>query len=144
MPKKSPPVTPPPATRRTKANKEVSAMGWIEDEFGKVLMVKQRRGRKLWSLPGGKVRANESLATAVAREIFEETGFKIRSATACDYYDRHEKANLTVLYRILLKEVPASSPDSSEIESAAFRTTPPKNSTPSLLYFWERQRRTQP
>jgi len=117
-------------------------MGWIEDTFGKVLMVKQRRGRKLWSLPGGKVRANELLASAVAREICEETGFKVRSATACDYYDRHEKANLTVLYRILLKEGRAASVDSSEIESVAFRANPPKNSTPSLLFFWARQRKT--
>ena len=140
MPKKISPAARPPS-RRPKANKEVSAMGWIEDTFGKVLMVKQRRGRKLWTLPGGKVRANESLANAVAREIFEETGFKVRSATACDYYDRHEKANLTVLYRIFLKEGRAASVDSSEIESVAFRTNPPKNSTPSLLFFWARQRK---
>ena len=74
----------------------------------------------------------------MAREVSEETGYKVRSATACDYYDRHEKANLTVLFRILLKEGPATPVDSSEIESVAFRTNPPKNSTPSLLYFWAR------
>ena len=129
------------AIRRPKANKEVSAMGWIEDAFGKVLMVKQQRGRKLWSLPGGKVRANEQLAAAVAREIYEETGYKVRSATACDYYDRHEKTNLTVLFRILLKEGQTASVDFTEIESIAFRASPPKNSTPSLLYFWGRHRK---
>ena len=116
-------------------------MGWIEDAFGKVLMVKQQRGRKLWSLPGGKVRANEQLAAAVAREIYEETGYKVRSATACDYYDRAEKTNLTVLFRILLKEGQTASVDSTEIESIAFRASPPKNSTPSLLYFWGRLRK---
>ena len=116
-------------------------MGWIEDAFGKVLMVKQRRGRKLWSLPGGKVRATEQLAAAVVREIYEETGFKVRSAAACDYYDRHKKTNLTVLFRILLKEGQTASVDSTEIESIAFRASPPKNSTPSLLYFWGRLRK---
>lgn len=140
MPKKLFPAARPAPARNPKANKEVSAMGWIEDSFGKVLMVKQRRGRKLWSLPGGKVRANESLARAVAREIFEETGFKVRSAIACDYYDRYEKSNLTVLYRVLLKEGQASPVDSSEIESVAFRANAPKNSTPSLIHFWARQR----
>ena len=141
MPPKIPKSPAQPAVRSPKLNKEVSAMGWIEDAFGKVLMVKQSRGRKLWSLPGGKVRANEQLADAVAREIFEETGFKIRSATPCDYYDRHEKSNLTVLFRVLLKEGQTASVDSTEIESVAFRSNPPNNSTPSLLYFWGRRRK---
>ncbi len=137
-PGKTAPTLPPPPP---KPGKEVSAMGWIEDAFGKVLMVKQRRGRKLWTLPGGKVRAREALADALVREILEETGLKARSVTACDFYDRHEKANLTILFRVTLREGITKILHDEEIEAIAFRASPPKNSTPSLLFFWDRQRR---
>ena len=39
-----------------KASKEVSVMAWIENQFGDVLLLKQVRGNKSWTLPGGKVR----------------------------------------------------------------------------------------
>ena len=115
-------------------------MGWIEDVYGKVLMVKQRTGRKLWALPGGKVRWKESLKDGLSREIKEETDLKVLLATPCAYYDRHEKGNLTVLFRVLIREGEPRVVSNSEIESVAFRASPPKNSTPSLLYFWSQIR----
>ena len=38
-------------------------MAWIENEFGDVLLLKQVRGNKLWTLPGGKVRRANRLRT---------------------------------------------------------------------------------
>ena len=121
--------------------KEVSAMGWIEDAFGRVLMVKQRAGRKLWALPGGKVRSRESLREALSREIKEETGLKVRLARPCAYYDRYEKGNLTVLFRVSVGEGEPQAVLETEIEAVAFRASPPRNSTPSLLYFWSELRK---
>lgn len=115
-------------------------MAWIEDAYGRVLMVKQRQGKKLWALPGGKVKPLESIASALAREVFEETGLRVLIATPCDYYDRHEKANLTVLFLASLRVGGTLTDGNEEIESAAFRATPPRNSTPSLKYFWARKR----
>jgi len=46
---------------------------------GKVLLVRRARspGKGVYSLPGGRVEYGESLHTALAREVDEETGLKI-------------------------------------------------------------------
>ncbi|MFY9987503.1 MAG: NUDIX hydrolase [Chthoniobacterales bacterium] len=49
--------------------KEVSVMAWIEDDKGSVLLVRQVVGQRLWTLPGGKVKRNESLKGALKREV---------------------------------------------------------------------------
>jgi hypothetical protein len=59
--------------------KEVSVMAWIEDDQGSVLLVRQAVGRRLWTLPGGKVKRNESLKLALKREVREETGLAVAS-----------------------------------------------------------------
>ncbi len=75
-------------------------MAWIEDPFGKVLLVKQLAGRKAWTFHGGKVAAKETLLSALNREIREELGLRIEAASLLDYYDRPEKANVTFLFRV--------------------------------------------
>ena len=122
--------------------KEVSVMAWIEDPYGKVLLVKQVRGRKLWSFPGGKVGAHESLQDALWREVKEETGLIIDVAAPIDIYDRPAKGTLAVLFRVILKENVVVRLRKGEIEKYAFRRTAPQASTPSLSFFWKRAQRT--
>jgi len=122
--------------------KEVSVMAWIEDPFGKVLLVKQTRGRKLWSFPGGKVGAHESLQDALRREIKEETGLVVDVAAPIDIYDRPAKGTLAVLFRVILKENIVVRLRKGEIEKYALRRTAPGASTPSLAYFWKRAQRS--
>lgn len=51
----------------------------VHDSSGRLLLV--RRGREpsvgTWSLPGGRVEPGEDDATAVAREVLEETGLVV-------------------------------------------------------------------
>lgn len=120
--------------------KDISVMAWIEDAHGQILTVKQTAGKKLWTLPGGKVRRNESLTSALKREILEETGFTLLSAMPVDFFDRYQKGNLTVLFRVLIKKTPLKQSKKRilEISDKGFKATLPLASTPSMRYFWKR------
>lgn len=51
--------------------------GIIQNHLGEVLMV-ENEGQN-WSLPGGADEVNETLETALVREVYEETGLKIEA-----------------------------------------------------------------
>ncbi len=116
-------------------------MAWIENQFGDVLLLKQKRGNQLWTLPGGKVRARESLLEAIRREVLEETGLKIQSVELNQLFDRPEKSVLTFLFRARIKgRNDIIYPKQNEIETAKFSAVMPKQATPSLKFFWKRIR----
>jgi 8-oxo-dGTP diphosphatase len=52
----------------------------VHDSAGRLLLVRRANepGRGQWSLPGGRVEPGESDASAVARELREETGLEVR------------------------------------------------------------------
>jgi len=52
----------------------------VHDAAGRLLLVRRANepGRGQWSLPGGRVEPGESDASAVARELREETGLEVR------------------------------------------------------------------
>jgi ADP-ribose pyrophosphatase YjhB (NUDIX family) len=55
----------------------------VHDAQGRLLLVQRANdpGRGQWSLPGGRVEAGESDASAVARELHEETGLVVRAGS---------------------------------------------------------------
>jgi len=58
----------------------------VFDDAGRVLLVERGKppSAGLWSVPGGKLEARETLAQAVAREVREETGLVVEvGALAC-------------------------------------------------------------
>lgn len=55
----------------------------IEDEAGNILISKRQQGQHLaglWEFPGGKVEAEESLESALARELQEELALRYESS----------------------------------------------------------------
>lgn len=115
-------------------------MGWIENAHGAVLMVKQKRGRKLWTLPGGKINPTEGIETGLAREIREETNARVTFAAQMAIFDRPEKRNVTFLYRVQLQTGDVLKPKPREIAAVEYHTALPPEVSPSLQYFWQLMR----
>ena len=65
-----------------------------------------RRGREPlkgeWSIPGGMLELGESLKDGVKREVFEETGLKVRPLEAIAVLDRVENNGKRVQYHYVI------------------------------------------
>jgi ADP-ribose pyrophosphatase YjhB (NUDIX family) len=120
-----------------KGTKRLSVMAWIEDAYGGVVLVRQSKGSRQWTLPGGKVKTGEALINALRREILEEIGAEIATAAPLDMLDRPRSGSLTVLYRVLLKPG-VLRPGEPEIAKIGVRRKLPRGSSETAAYFWRR------
>ncbi|PTX95383.1 hypothetical protein DB345_14000 [Spartobacteria bacterium LR76] len=124
--------------QRLKLAREVSVMAWIENHFGEVLLLKQKRGNKQWTLPGGKIERGESLLDCLSREVFEETKLKVHSPILIGIFDRPDKDAIVFLYRARITGLSDKIvPQPREIQEGKFTRTLPRQITPSLRYFWQ-------
>jgi 8-oxo-dGTP pyrophosphatase MutT (NUDIX family) len=126
-----------PTRRIIKPNKGISVMAWIEDAFGGVVLVRQIKGGRRWTLPGGKVKTGEALIAALRREVLEEIGLEITTASPLDILDRPASSSVTILYRALLKPG-VFKPGPREIEKIGIRRRLPKDCSETAAFFWRR------
>ena len=57
----------------------VSVKAIIKDSDGRVLLLQEADGQ--WDLPGGGLEHNESVQDGLAREVLEETGYRVTSVS---------------------------------------------------------------
>ena len=82
------------------------AVGAVVFHRGRVLLVKRGRppSRALWAIPGGGVDLGETLVQAAEREVFEETGLRIRAAAPVytfEYIERDDVGRIRFHYVIV-------------------------------------------
>lgn len=66
----------------------VACFGLVGDTVGRVLLVRQSDGLRLWSLPGGMALPGEALTETARREVFEETGVEVEIGDLVSVADR--------------------------------------------------------
>ena len=54
-----------------------SAIARIQDDDGRILLLRRTDGEDLWGFPGGAIDPGESAVEAVKREVYEEIGLRI-------------------------------------------------------------------
>lgn len=126
-----------PSSTRNRGTKRISVMAWIEDAFGGVVFVRQAKGSRRWTLPGGKVKTGEGLLSALRREVREEIGVSVAAAAVVDVLDRPRSGSVTILYRVILKPGDFKARP-REIEKVAVRRRLPAGSSVTASYFWRR------
>jgi 8-oxo-dGTP diphosphatase len=127
-----------PKSKRARFNpkKEISVMAWIENGQGAVLLVCQTAGHKLWTLSGGKVKRNESLESALKREVREETGLSVKAAEYLQMYDRPRRGAITILFRVAVqRQAVRTRLAAEEMADLGFFDRSPGNATPSAKFF---------
>jgi 8-oxo-dGTP diphosphatase len=72
----------------------------VHDAQGRLLLVQRANdpGRGQWSLPGGRVEAGESDASAVARELHEETGLLVRAGSLVGSVSRPAPSGVFMIF----------------------------------------------
>jgi 8-oxo-dGTP diphosphatase len=75
---------------RSYPSRPIVGVGAVIVDDGRVLLVKRERAplKGEWSLPGGAVEVGETLASAIQREVLEETGLVVSVGPVVEVLDR--------------------------------------------------------
>jgi 8-oxo-dGTP pyrophosphatase MutT (NUDIX family) len=99
----------------------MGAAAVIVDEKGYVLLVKHTYGRLNWELPGGGTEPGESAEETVLREVWEETGLRVRAERLSGvYYEPHADMHHFVFICRHEDESAAIRPDRVEISECGY------------------------
>ena len=70
------------------ATPKVGVRGAVFDAAGRILMVRETADDNRWTLPGGWADVNQTPAQSVVREVFEESGYRVRAVKLAAVWDR--------------------------------------------------------
>ncbi len=80
------------AAERGYATPKVGVRGAVFDAAGRILMVREAVDEHRWTLPGGWADVNQTPAQSVVREVFEESGYRVRAVKLAAVWDRAAQA----------------------------------------------------
>lgn len=70
------------------ATPKVGGRGAVFDADGRILMVREAEDNHRWTLPGGWFDVNQTPAESVVREVFEESGYRVKAVKLAAVWDR--------------------------------------------------------
>lgn len=70
------------------ATPKIGVRGAAFDARGRLLLVRETVDNGRWTLPGGWAEVNQTPAQSVAREVFEESGYRVRPTKLAAVWDR--------------------------------------------------------
>jgi ADP-ribose pyrophosphatase YjhB (NUDIX family) len=105
------------------ATPKVGVRGAVFDAEGRILMVREVIDENRWTLPGGWADVNQTPAQSVVREVFEESGYRVRAMKLAAVWDRARQAQPAMAFSVvrmfficaLQGGAPATSLETSEI-----------------------------
>ncbi|MFQ3671159.1 MAG: NUDIX hydrolase [Verrucomicrobiia bacterium] len=113
--------------------RQIAAFALITNRKGEILLVKQRTGNRFWTLPGGKVGPGETIATALRREVLEETGLTVQPGDLVAVVNREVRRTVALIFAAkILRGKPRHFTGSPEISAVAYA---PRRPLPSGLSF---------
>jgi ADP-ribose pyrophosphatase YjhB (NUDIX family) len=105
----------------------------IAEWEGKILLIRNTYGDWGWTFPGGGIKKNESLETAVRREVKEETGIEITDIKKGEeFFTTREYKRDTIIVFTAKATSSIIEPQASEIAAAQWFN---KESLPELSSF---------
>jgi ADP-ribose pyrophosphatase YjhB (NUDIX family) len=125
----------------------VAVGAFVFDREGRVLLVERAKppGEGLWTVPGGRLERNETLAQAVAREVREETGLVVEVGALACVVERMGDDFHFVILDYLARVIGGTLKAASDVRDARFVTETEVNRlalTDGLIPLLERARAT--
>lgn len=132
----------------TSSNPSVAVGAFIFDRDGRVLLVERGKppAEGQWSVPGGTLEMNETLAQAVAREVREETGLTVVVGGLVCVVERMSEGYHYVILDYLARVIGGELTPGSDVRAARWVTSddlPSMTLTDGLLPLLERARAAQ-
>lgn len=104
----------------------VAVGAFVFDAEGRVLLVERGTppGEGLWTVPGGKLESNETLAQAVAREVREETGLVVEVGALACVVERMAEGYHYVILDYLARPIGGKLAPASDVRTTRFVSEP--------------------
>ncbi len=83
------------------ATPKVGVRGAVFDDDGRILMVRETEDNHRWTLPGGWADVNQTPSQSVVREVFEESGYRVRAVKLAAVWDRARQLQPTMAFSVV-------------------------------------------